>query len=178
MLRRVLDALYVASAGFASLCLFGIFAMMVSQAGLRGFGIQLVGADDLTAYLCVAAAFFALAHTFRRGELIRVSVLLGMLKPGARRAMEGVALLLAAIVVGYMVWYTFADVLFSYEIDDVAQGTIAFKLWVPKLAMPIGAGVLLISILDEAVRVLRDEKPNYMLEAEARAAAQDYSAEI
>jgi len=178
VLRRALDGLYVASAGLASLCLFGIFVMMMAQVGMREAGLQLVGADDLTAYLCVATAFFALAHTFRRGELIRVNMVFALVGPAGKRLLEGLALTLAAIVVGTMVWYTAADVLFSYEIEDVAQGTIAFPLWLPKLVMPIGAGTLLIAILDEAVRVLRGQIPNYVLEAEARAARGDFSAEV
>jgi TRAP-type C4-dicarboxylate transport system permease small subunit len=178
-LRRVLDALYAVSAGLAALSLLGIFLVMMAQVGLRELGLQLPGADDLSAYLCVAATFFALAHTFRRGELIRVGLGIERLPPRARRGAEILVLLLAAALVAYIAWWTAQDALFSREIEDVAQGTVAFPLWIPKLAMPLGAGVLLIAVLDELAAVaLRGETPGYVRAAEERAARGDFSAEV
>ena len=54
MIRRGLDFLYAASAGVAALSLVGIFTVMMAQVGLRELRMQFPGADDLTAYLCVA----------------------------------------------------------------------------------------------------------------------------
>jgi TRAP-type C4-dicarboxylate transport system permease small subunit len=177
-MRRALDALYVASAGLAALSLATIFVVMMAQVALRELNIFLPGADDFSAFLCVATAFFALAHTFKRGELIRVGLFIERLGPAARRWMEAAVLLLAAAMVGYIVWWTFQDALFSLEIDELAQGSIAFPLWIPKLAMPLGSGILLVAILDELVIVLRGEKPTYVREAEDRAARGDFSAEV
>ncbi|MCX7373438.1 MAG: TRAP transporter small permease [Alphaproteobacteria bacterium] len=176
--RRALDALYWCSAALAAFCLFGIFAIMMAQMGLRQFGIPLPGADDLTAFLCVGSAFFALGFTFRRGELIRVGLAIERLGPQARRVAEGSVLVMAGVLVGYIVWWTGNDVLFSYQIEDRAQGSVAFLLWIPKLAMPVGAGVLLIAILDEFVTVLMGRKPAYVVAAEDRAARGDFSAEV
>lgn len=178
MLRRGLDFLYAASAALAALSLLGIFLMMMAQVALREMGRQLPGADDLTAYLCVATTFFALAHTFRRGELIRVGMAIERLGPRARLFQEGLALALAAIVVGTITWYTLQDVIFSYEIEDMAQGTVPFLLWIPKLAMPLGSGFLLIAIIDEAFAVARGAMPNYVVAAADRAARGDFSAEV
>jgi hypothetical protein len=44
--------------------------------------------------------------------------------------------------------------------------------------MPLGAGLLLVAILDELVTVLRGLKPGYVVAAEDRAAVGDFSAEI
>ncbi|MBP0493065.1 TRAP transporter small permease [Pararoseomonas indoligenes] len=178
MLRRALDALYAASAGFAALSLFGIFAVMMAQVGLRFLNMQFPGADDISAYLCVATTFFALALTFRRGELIRVGLLIEKLSPGPRRIFEIVALAFAAIGCAYAFYWTLDDVLFSLEIEDVAQGALAVPLWIPKIAMPAGAGILLIAVLDELATVLRGGRPNYVIAAEDRAARGDFSAEV
>ncbi|MBY0333235.1 MAG: TRAP transporter small permease [Acetobacteraceae bacterium] len=178
MLRRLLDGLYAISAGLAALSLLGIFLVMMAQVALREMQRQLPGADDISAYLCVATTFFALAATFRRGELIRVGMVLDRLGPGARRVAEALVLALAGVIVGAIAWFTWQDMLFSLEIEEVAQGTVAFPLWVPKLAMPVGAGLLLVAILDELAAVLRGAKPGYVLAAEARAAAGDFSAEV
>jgi len=178
MLRRALDGLYWLSAAVAAACLFGIFAIMMIQVALRSMNRPFPGADDVTAYLCVAATFFALAYTFRRGELIRVGLFIERLGPKARRGFEIISLGLAAGLTGYIVFWTANDVMFSYEIEDMAQGSVPFLLWIPKMAMPLGAGVLLVAILDEMVTVLSGQKPNYVRAAEERAARGDFSAEV
>lgn len=177
-MRRALDGLYALGAGLAALALLGIFLVMMGQVLLRELGMQFPAADDVTAYLCVASAFGALAQTFRRGELIRVGLVIERLPPGARRVQELAALGLAAVIVAYLVWWTAGDTLFSWEIDDVAQGTVPIPLWIPKLAMPVGAAILLVAILDELVTVLRGGKPGYVVAAEERAARGDFSAEV
>lgn len=53
-LRRALDGLYDISAGLAALSLLSIFLVMMAQVALREMNIQFAGADDLSAYLCVA----------------------------------------------------------------------------------------------------------------------------
>jgi len=176
--RRLLDALYVAGAGLAAFCLLSIFLVMGAQVALREAGRQMPGADDLTAYLCVAMTFFALAATFRRGEMVRVGLALERLPPGARRIAEAATLSLAAALVGYIVWWTLQDALFSLEIEEVAQGTVPFPLFWPKLAMPLGAGLLLVAILDELVAVANGRTPEYVRAAAERAAAGDFTAEV
>jgi TRAP-type C4-dicarboxylate transport system permease small subunit len=177
-MRRLLDALYALGAGLAALALLGIFLIMMAQVAMRELQMQLPAADDISAYLCVATTFFALAATFKRGELIRVGMGIERLSPAGRRVAEALVLILAACVMGYVTRWTFADMLFSWEIEEVAQGTVAIPLWVPKLAMPLGAGLLLVAILDEFVTVLRGAKPGYVVAAEERAAAGDFSAEV
>jgi len=176
VLRRALDLLYLVSGGLAALCVFGIFLVMMAQVLLRQMAIQFPGATDLTGYLCVGAAFLGLAWTFRRGELIRVGLVVERLPVGARRLLELFVLSLAGVVVSYIVWWTWADAMFSLEIEEVAQGSVPFLLWIPKLAIPIGAGILLIAILDEWVTVLSRKKPAYVLAAEARASRNDFTA--
>lgn len=177
-MRRTLDALYALSAGLAALSLFGIFAVLMLQIALRQFAIQFSGSDDLSAYLCVGATFLALAATFKRGELIRIGMVVDRLPPGARRWAEMFALAMALVVVGYITFWTAQDVMFSYEIEEVAQGTVPFMLWIPKLVMPVGAGLLLVALLDEFVSVLLGRQPEYVRAAAERAARGDYSAEV
>lgn len=179
MIRRSLDALYWAGAAVAALALLGIFLMMMAQVVLREMGIQLPGADDLVAYLCVASAFFALAFTFRRGELIRVGLGIERIPAAWRRWAEAAVLALAAVIVATIAWWTWQDAMFSLEIEEVAQGTVPFPIWIPKLSMPLGAGLLLIAVLDELARVaLAGRKPSYVAAAEDRAARGDFSAEV
>ena len=177
-LRQALDLLYFASAVLAGLALFGIFAAMMAQVALRQMGRQFAGADDLVAYLCVATTFFALAYTFKRGELIRVGLFIDRLGPRLRRLSELAVLSLAAALCAYITAWTFSDAMFSREIEEVAQGTVPFPIWIPKMAMPLGAGILLVAVLDEFIGVAAGRKPSYVAAAEERAARGDFSAEV
>ena len=78
----------------------------------------------------------------------------------------------------YVTFWTTQDMWFSWEIKEVAQGTVPIPLWIPKIAVPAGAGLLLVAILDELVIVLGGAKPSYVVAAEERAAAGDFSAEV
>ena len=177
-MRRLLDALYALGAGLAALSLFAIFCVMMAQVTMREMQLQLPAADDISAYLCVSTTFFALAATFKRGELIRVGMALDRLGPAARRWAELLVLALAAALVAYITAWTAQDMWFSWEIEEVAQGTVPIPLWIPKLAVPLGTGLLLIAILDELVIVLRGARPSYVVAAEERSAAGDFSAEV
>jgi DNA-binding transcriptional regulator YiaG len=90
------------------------------------------------------------------------------LGPAPRRVAEVLALLLATATVGTIVYWTAQEALFSYEIEEVAQGTVPFLVWIPKMAMPLGAGLLLVAILDELARVIAGFKPAYVAAAEDR----------
>jgi hypothetical protein len=55
---------------------------------------------------------------------------------------------------------------------------VPFLVWIPKTAMPLGAGLLLVAILDELARVIAGFKPAYVAAAEDRASRGDFSAEV
>ena len=103
-MRRFLDRLYAAGGVLAAACLAGIAVVMLAQAAMREFGLLLRGADDIVGWLCAASAFLALAYTFRHGELVRVGILIDRLPAAARRRAEFVALGLAVLVAGYILW--------------------------------------------------------------------------
>ncbi|MGH8690523.1 MAG: TRAP transporter small permease [Burkholderiales bacterium] len=174
-MRRTLDLLYRASGAFAALCLAGIGVLMLAQAVGREFGLLIRGADDITAWLCAASAFFALGHTFRHGELVRVGLWLDFLKPGTRWWAELFALSITAMFVAYMAWAVTRFVYESWKFDEVAQGMIKTPIWIPQMSLVLGSLILLVAVLDELLTVLRKQKPSYQLAEEQRRAAKDFS---
>jgi TRAP-type C4-dicarboxylate transport system permease small subunit len=173
--RRALDSLYRISGGAAAVCLAAIGALMLLQAVAREFGVLIRGADDITAWLCAASAFFALGHTFRHGELVRVGLWIDMLGPMSRRYAELAALSITALFVGYMTWAVTRFVYDSWRFHEVAQGLIQLPIWIPQLSFVIGVAIFLVAVLDELVAVLRNEKPAYQLAEEERRAKGDFS---
>ena len=174
-MRRALDLLYRASGALAALCLAGICVLMLAQAGGREFGLLIRGADDITAWLCAASAFFALGHTFRHGELVRVGLWLDFLGPRKRWWAELFALSVTALFVGYMTWAMTRFVFQSWQFQEVAQGLIKTPIWIPQMSLVLGSLIFLIAVIDELVAVLRSQKPAYQIAEEERRAAKDFS---
>ena len=177
-MRRFLDRLYTWSGVLAALCVLGIFIMMLAAAFGREAGILVRGADDIVAWLCAAASFLALGHTFRHGELVRVGLLLERLPPRGRRALEIFALGVAAVFVAYMLWSVSRFIYESWKFNEVAQGLIKVPIWMPQLSLVVGIAILLVALVDELIAVLRKQKPSYQRAEEARAAAGDFSEKL
>jgi TRAP-type C4-dicarboxylate transport system permease small subunit len=174
-LRRFLDRLYAASGALAAVCLASICILMLAQAAGREVGLLIRGADDITAWLCAASAFFALGHTFRHGELVRVGLFIDRLGGGKRRIAEIAALGVTALFVGYMAWAVTQFVYESWKFKEVAQGLIKTPIWIPQLTFLLGVYIFLAAVLDELVAVLRGQKPAYQVAEEERRAAGDFS---
>ena len=174
-MRRFLDRLYAGSGALAALCVFLICALMLAQAFARGMGGQIRGTDDIVSWLCAASAFFALGHTFRHGELVRVGLWIDRLSPRMRRVAELVALGVTAAFVVYMAWAVTTFVYESWKFKEVAQGLVKIPIWIPQLCFVLGVLIFLVAILDELVLVLRKQKPAYQVAEDDRRARGDFS---
>ena len=157
-MRRLLDGLYDAAAALAAACMVGLLAMVLLAILGRQLHFDLQGSDAYAGYLMAASGFLALAHTFRRGEHIRVTLLLGALKGGGRRALElwalGAGSALALLFAGYSVRLAWQ----SYRLHDISTANDATPLWIPQLAMAAGTVILALAMLDELVQEARGER--------------------
>ncbi len=174
-MRRFLDRLYYASGAFAALCIAAIFVLMLAQSFGREAGILIRGAEDIVAWLCAASAFFALGHTFRHGELVRVGLWLDMLGARGRWLAELFSLASTALFVGYMLWAIARFIYDSWQFKEVAQGLIPIPIWIPQSSFLLGVLIFFIGVLDELLLVLKKQKPAYQVVEEARRAAGDFS---
>jgi TRAP-type C4-dicarboxylate transport system permease small subunit len=174
-MRRALDTLYFAAAALAALFLAGILVIMMAQVAGREFGLQVRGADDLTAWFCAAASFLALGYTFKQGELVRVGLFIERLSPAWRRRAEIACLAIAAAFSAYMAWAVMAFVYESWKFNEQAQGLIAIPIWIPQASFAAGVTVFCIAVADELARVLRGAKPGYQAAEEERLARGDFS---
>jgi TRAP-type C4-dicarboxylate transport system permease small subunit len=168
-LRRALEALYLAGGIAGALALFSIGAIILAQIVSRELRTVFAGADDLTAYAVAASAMLPLAYAFRHGAHIRVDLVIGHVRGAARFALEALVLALAAAIAA-MLAFSLGDLAHdSWMFDDVAQGTVPWKLWVPQALAASGAALLVISLLDDLVVHLAGGKPSYRRAAEASA---------
>ena len=174
-MRRFLDRLYAASGALAAVCLASIFVLMLAQAFGREAGVLIRGAEDIVAWLCAAAAFLAVGHTFRHGELVRVGLWLDMLASRGRLLAEIFSLGTTAVFVAYMLWAVSHFVYESWQFNEVAQGLIRVPIWIPQMSLVLGVLIFFIAVVDELILVLRKEKPTYQVAEESRRAAGDFS---
>lgn len=174
-MRRWLDSLYDFSGALAALSLAGIGVLMLGQAIGRELGVMLRGADDIAAWLCAASAFLGLAHTFRHGELVRVALWIGMLKGRARWLAEVFALSVTAVFVAYAAVAVSRFVFESWKMNEINQGLLQIPIWIPQATLVAGMVIFLVAVLDEFLRVLRGNKPQYQIAEDDRTARGDFS---
>jgi TRAP-type C4-dicarboxylate transport system permease small subunit len=168
-MRRALDALYLAGGIAGALALAAIGAIIAVQVVGRQFGATLPGADDLTAFSVAGSAMLPLAYAFRHGAHIRVDLIMGRLTGRTRFVMECVSLLVAAGLCAYFA-YAMADLATdSLEFEDVAQGTVPWKLWVPQALVAAGVAIFAVSLVDDLLVQLTGGTPSYRRAAEKAA---------
>lgn len=157
-MRRALDALYDGAAWLAALFMVALLvAVLLSVAG-RELNFYVKGTDAYAGYFMAASGFLALAHTLKRGEHIRVTLLLTSLGPRARHALElwahGAAMALSGLLAYYACRLAWQSRLFN----DISTGNDATPLWIPQLGMAVGTLILSIALADEFVLELRGRR--------------------
>lgn len=150
-MRRFLDFVYDGAAAVAALFMVGLLGMVLLSILSRQLHFHVPGTDAYAGYMMAAAGFLALAHTLKRGEHIRVTLLLNALKGRWKQGFEiwslGIATLLAVLFAYYsckLAWQ-------SHEFHDISTGSDATPLWIPQIAMALGTVVLALAFVDELV---------------------------
>ena len=87
-MRKLLDKLYVGAAALAALFMVGLLVMVLLSIFGRQLHFNVPGTDAYAGYFMAASGFLALAHTLKRGEHIRVTLLLGALKGAWKKGLE------------------------------------------------------------------------------------------
>ncbi len=176
--RLWLNRLFDAAGAAAGVCVLLIFILMICGAAGRALGWRVGAVNDIASWLCAAAAFFAMAHAFKHGDFVRVSLLIDRLPTPARRVAEAVCLMLGATGAGYLALRATLYAWHSFQSGDVAGGLVAMPMWIPQLSFVIGSWLLLLAMLDELLLVFQGRKPTYQQAVEDRHARGDFSADI
>ena len=157
-MRKLLDGIYNSAAALAALCMVGLLLMVLLSIVSRQLQFHVPGTDAYAGYLMAAAGFLALAHTLKRGEHIRVTLLLAALPGRWKKGMELWALAFATVLGSLFAFYCCRLAWQSHSFHDISTGSDATPLWLPQLAMAVGALILAIAFLDELVLELRGQR--------------------
>jgi TRAP-type C4-dicarboxylate transport system permease small subunit len=157
-MRRLLNFLYDAAAWLAALSMIGVLLMVLLSIVSRQFGFHVPGTDAYAGYAMAAAGFLALAHTLKRNEHIRVTLILGRLKGRARHGLEMWALSAGVLLAGLFAFYSVRLAWQSHTFHDISTGNDATPLWIPQITMAVGTLILLVALVDEWVLELRGRR--------------------
>ena len=165
-MRKALDALYDGAAWLAALFMVALLAMVLLSILGRELHFHVRGTDAYAGYCMAAAGFLALAHTLKRGEHIRVTLLLTALPPRARHALELWAHGAAVLMSGLLAFYAARLAWQSHAFNDISTGNDATPLWIPQLGMALGTLILFIAFVDDFVGELRGRRASQPAEGE------------
>ena len=177
-MRRALNTTFAAAGALAALCVAALFVLMIFASVGRLAGWRVGGVNDIVSWLTAAAAFLAMAHAFKHGDFVRVTLLLEAVSARTRRTLEIITLLIAALAIGYLAFWAARFTLESHRFGDIAGGLVVIPIWIPQLTFVIGALLFWVAVVDELVLVLRGAKPTYVTLVEERHARGDFSEDL
>jgi TRAP-type C4-dicarboxylate transport system permease small subunit len=150
-MRAFLNRIYDSAAALAALFMCVMLVMVLLSIVGREFHFHLRGTDAYAGYCMAASGFLALAHTLKRGEHIRVTVLISRFYGAWLKGIELWALGMATFLACLMAYYSIRLSWQSYTFHDISTSNDATPLWIPQIAMAVGTLVLAIAFIDELV---------------------------
>lgn len=160
-MRRALDLVYIGSGYLAGAFMIAILLLMLAMGIGRKVHLIIPDGDLFVGWSFAAASFLGLAHTFKSGDMIRISALLALLPLRCRKWAEMLSL---TISLGFMAFFGWNACVFAFEswIDrEPSLGVLATPLWIPQTGMALGICFLALALLDELIRVGSGLRPSY-----------------
>lgn len=178
LLRRALDRAYLVAGALGAGCIALICVLMIVQTLGRQLGFPTGAINDVVSWLCAAAAFLTMAHAFKHGDFVRVTLVLEKVSAPVRRVLELACLAVATVAVGYLTWWACRFTFESWQFKELAQGLWAIPIWIPQVSFALGSILFLVAVVDELVIVARGGVPTFVRLAEERHAKGDFSSDV
>jgi TRAP-type C4-dicarboxylate transport system permease small subunit len=138
----------------ARVCCVGLVVMMVMTScevfSRAVFNYSLQVTDDLGGYILVAITFLSLSVCQVRHAFHRIEFVQARLGPRGRAWSNLIFTLICVGFAALLTWQLASFELASWQSGDVAPTVLAAPLWIPQLFMPLGAAILLFSLLKTA----------------------------
>ena len=157
--RAFFDRIYIGAAYLAGAFLIGtLLAVLIGIFG-RLLQFHTPGLDAYAGYSMAASSFLALAHTLRRGEHIRVTLVLQHLRPARGRVLDAMCYFIAILVSAALAWFSIRLAWQSHLFHDISTGLDATPLWIPQIGMVIGTSLLFCSFVQGLIELLTRSGP-------------------
>ena len=139
-LVRALAGVGVALAAVSTLASMAVIAYSVVMRYFLNRPVPWV--DEFVGYLLVASVMLAAADALFHGEHIAVDVLTERFAGRGRRIVALLGLVAVAVTAALLAWEGVDMVAFSRMVDLRSNGYLAAPMWLPQLAVPVGAALL------------------------------------
>ncbi|WP_163575696.1 TRAP transporter small permease [Halomonas faecis] len=165
-MRYRLRPLYNLGGYLSATCLCLICALITAQIAGRiidriaielgggRIGLSIPGLAQISGYLLVGASFMGLAYAFINGSHIRVTLLIGRLRPRLRVFFEVFCLSVAMALSLYLAWNLYWLLADSIAFNETSYGLINIPLWIPQSVMLTGVLLLCLALIETWVATL------------------------
>ena len=144
------------SGTFAAVFVFFMaLLIIVDVIGRSTTGWTTLVADEISAYMVVAVVFLGLAHTQRMGRHISIHILTRRFSQRTQERLHLITLILALAIISWLTWITVGPVAADYVKETKSLGAAHIPMWIPRLFIPLGAGLFGLELLIEIIKKLK-----------------------
>lgn len=139
--------------GFATgLMMLAILADVFCRA-ILGFSIQ--GASELAVVMLITLVFLGLGGAQAESANFSVDILTRSLPPRVTRLLACIAMLISAVVIGLLGYYSWIKAIAAMLEGEVDYGVVPFPIWPARLLIAFGWSALTLQLVLEAFDHLR-----------------------
>lgn len=142
---------YLAGVALLGMAFLGVADII----GIELFASPVPGMVEITSALMVASIFLGMPITEARGQNIRVEVVVEMLLRPIRKLFDVLARISIAILFAFVAWFGWQSLVRSIVTNEYAEGLIHVPYWPARLALLIGAVLVVVQALAAALREIR-----------------------
>jgi len=139
----------------SSVLIFLMLWVVMCEVITRYFFHFTVLADEISAYILVAAIFLGLAYTLKEEGHIRLLLLISRLPAKASNWLRVITLSIIFAYVAILTEKSCELVVYSYTHAYFSVSMLRAPLYLPQLALPLGCALLGIQLLFEIGRAIR-----------------------
>jgi len=151
---RAIDRLGGAASALGALALLAMTAIVCHEVFSRYLlNDPTYWGTEIATYILLGMTYVGLAVAQRSGSHIRVELLLGLLRPDARREVELTATWIGLLFVSVATWQMIAFNFQEYVNDTRDWGLLSTPQWIPETAVSLGWMVFALAILAELYRL-------------------------
>lgn len=152
---RVYGQILAAFATFAGLCAFLLMWLVDANViGRKVFNVPLMGSVEIAQALLVYCILLGIPFAQAQGSHLRVTILVGRLPRRVQMALHVFAMLAGAAVFALMAYSSSFFALRSWQVGEEVWGAaFRFPLYPVKAALPVGAALVSLQFVLDAIRV-------------------------
>ena len=107
--------------------------------------------EVLTRYLMLAAFFFAVSYTLRKGEHLIVEIVYNMMPVKLRSLLLGLLYICATAIIAVIFWMSVGTTLRSWRDGEQFVGAINWPVWTSHIIVAIGMGAITLRAVETTI---------------------------